>query len=433
MDTLNILVLHRLGDPEQAPLFLRRHVFKLKTYCPKHNYIYHDVTLPLPDFIRSTKFDAIILDVTLLCLRWADLATYQKMRQDLAFIADSNAFKIAYPQDDYDCHKVLDDWMCDWNVDIIFSVISSHWDILYPRFHSKGEIRLGFTGYIDDALVDFPRLPFHKRNIDIGYRARKLLPYFGGIGETKWQIGLRVAERARSAGLQTDIIIGDSGTLLGLQWLNFINNSKFTLGSNSGSGLLDPYGEIQRAVRKYLRQHPQANFQEVESQCFVGLDGRYTMTAISPRVFEAGLLESCQILVEGKYSGVLQPWQHYIPIKSDATDFDQVFLAMQDPTLVDRLIRDCRSALLDCNALRASHNSNLTIEMIGEIKTRKSVVSYCDKVAESSRRYNEIIVPKYRKVWYRSRVKRSLYSLLSKFPPLLHMAQSLRSLLKKLG
>lgn len=433
MDTLNILVLHRLGDPEQAPLFLRRHVFKLRTYYPEHNYIYHDTTLPLPDFIHGIEFDAIILDVTFLCLRWADPATYQQARHDFAFVADSNAVKIAYPQDEYDCNRILDDWMCDWNVDVVFSVISSHWDILYPRFHSKGEIRLGFTGYIDDALVDFPRLPFHKRNIDIGYRARKLLPYFGGIGETKWQIGLRVAERARSAGLQTDIIVGDSGTLLGLQWLNFINNSKFTLGSNSGSGLLDPYGEIQRAVRKYLRQHPQANFQEVESQCFVGLDGRYTMTAISPRVFEAGLLESCQILVEGEYSDVLQSWQHYIPIKSDAADFDQVLLAMQDRVLVDRLRRDCRSALLDCNALRASHNSSLTIELIGEIKTRKGVVSDCDVVAALSMHYAEIMAPYYRRSWHMQGARRSLRLLISKYPPLLHVARSLRSLVKKLG
>ena len=79
MDKLNILVLHRLGNPEIAPLFLRRHVFVLKEHFPEHNYIYHDSELPLPDCVRHGEFDAIVLDVTFLCLRWADKAVFRQI------------------------------------------------------------------------------------------------------------------------------------------------------------------------------------------------------------------------------------------------------------------------------------------------------------------------------------------------------------------
>ena len=45
---------------------------------------------------------------------------------------------------------------------------------------------------------------------------------------------------------------------------------------------------------------------------------------ISPRHFEASALRLCQILLEGKYSGVMRPMVHYIPLKKDFSNFDEV-------------------------------------------------------------------------------------------------------------
>jgi hypothetical protein len=78
-------------------------------------------------------------------------ANFRKHLADYAFVAESDAVKLAFPQDEYDCHQLLDDWMYDWKVDVVFSVIASGWDVLYPRYHRVGDIRLGYTGYIDEA------------------------------------------------------------------------------------------------------------------------------------------------------------------------------------------------------------------------------------------------------------------------------------------
>lgn len=426
MGRLNVLVLHRLGDANLAPMFLRRHVHALQLYCPEHNYIYHDVELPLPDFVRDLEFDAIVLDVTFLCLRWAGAEIFRRKLEEYAFVAESPAVKMAFPQDEYDCHQILDDWMCDWNVDVVFSVISSNLDVLYPEFHRQGEIRLGFTGYIDEALVDFAPKPFDQRRIEIGYRARKLAPYFGRIGEIKWSIGESVAELARARGLKCDIVLGESGTLLGEAWYEFINDSKFTLGSNSGSSLLDPYGKIQRCVRNFQAKNPAATFEEVERHCFAGLDGIYSFTAISPRVLEAGLLESCQILVEGEYSRLISAWEHYIPIKADASDFDDVYAAMQDKSLVSRLRSDCRAALLDCSALRASANARQVIDLIADLKSSKGVVSDTDAVAAAIKKYHETELPKFEKHWRQQAALRRIYQGIRKFPAMSWLAESLR-------
>lgn len=430
MDKLNILVLHRLGNPELAPNFLRHHVFSLKTNFPDHNYIYHDTVLSLPDYVRDTVFDAIILDVTFLCARWLPVAVFTSIKNEYGFVKYSDAVKIAFPQDEYDCNELLDDWMCDWGVDVVFSVISSHWDVLYPQYHKIGCIKLGYTGYIDETLISMECKPFANRVIDIGYRARKLPPYFGRIGETKWTIGRDVELHGKRAGLTTDIVLGDQGTLHGGAWLDFINNCKFTLGTNSGSSLLDPRGDIQQRVRAYLKKYPAASFEEIEERFFKGLDGRYSFTAISPRVLEAALLLSCQILVEGEYSGIIQPWEHYIPIRADASNFTDVLHAMRDQGLVERLIKNCKEVVLDTEDLRYKHKACKIIELIANRATDKRVTSSCDAVRKIAGQYERDMARKYAEYWHRQAFRRQLVRFLDRSPVVSRLVRSVRSMVR---
>lgn len=419
MGQLKVLILHSLGDPEKSPISLKNHVFALQKYCPEHEYVFHDTTTDRPWSLTGLEVDAIILDVTFLCARWAEGGGFHRLKRDYAFIADCTALKLAFPQDEYDCNELLDEWMCEWRIDVVFSVIAQHWDILYPKYSRTGEIRLAYTGYIDDSLAQIQPSPWDARWIDIGYRARKLPPYFGRLGEVKWQIGEIVKRLCIDSNLVNDIVTGDRGTLTGEAWLDFINNSKFTLGSNSGSSLLDPRGNIQRKVRRYIAEHPNASFDEVEKACFLGLDGRNEFTAISPRVIEAGMLGSCQILVEGYYSGIIKPWEHYIPIKADASDFDKVLEAMQDRELTDRLIACCRATLLDTSALHYRSYANEVIRLIAErtpdsgvcavgtkvqpviqIKIRRLLMLMFQRFLESVlRSFWRVLVPKAARSW----------------------------------
>jgi hypothetical protein len=361
---MNILVLHKLGNPVNAPHFLVRHVFSLKNNFPGHNYIYHDCHLSIPIWLKDFEFDAIILDVTLLCARWSPQESYRKTLQDLDFVRTSNAFKIAMPQDEYDCNEVLDKWMVDWRIDVVYSVLSENHDLIYPEYHKTGVIKMAFTGYLDESSIEVARKSFHSRRIDIGYRARKLPAYFGRIGSEKEQVGLAVAKKAADHGLNIDIKIGVEHSFHGIHWLNFLGESKFTLGSNSGSSLLDPVGAIRRKVYDYVWRHPEARFEDIEAACFPGLDGKQQFTAISPRIMEAAVMDSCQILVPGHYSGIFSPWEHYIPIAADARDFDEVRKAMADDSLVLPMIARARDAILSHPQLRYSHQAAAVLETI---------------------------------------------------------------------
>lgn len=430
MEQLSILVLHSLGDPANAPAFLLQHVFALQRNFPEHNYLYHDATLPLPDYVADLDFDAIVLDVTFLTARWASFEFLQTRKNAYSFVRESSAVKIAFPQDEYDCNVLLDEWMCEWNIDVVFSVIASGWDVLYPRYHKCGNIRLGYTGYVDESLIDRLNKPFLDRTIDLGYRAKKLPPYFGRIGQTKWTIGREVARLGKDAGLKVDIELGDKGTLFGDAWFRFIDDSKFTLGSNSGSSLLDPTGEIQRKVRAYLMSNADATFEAVEEACFAGQDGLHIFTAVSPRVLEASLLESAQILVDGEYSGIVKPWDHFIPIRDDASNFEEVRSAIADTAEVLRMIKRCREAILSVDALRYRTSAKVTLELIRDLAGRRGYMANQGKVDKAIRRYAEEMPFRYSAYWRRQHLRGRFVRAVAPYPMLFQTLRSIARMLR---
>ena len=66
---------------------------------------------------------------------------FEKIKSKYSFVADSKALKIAFPQDEYDCSNLLDQWMCIWKIDIVYSVLSSNLNLIYPKFYKFGTIK----------------------------------------------------------------------------------------------------------------------------------------------------------------------------------------------------------------------------------------------------------------------------------------------------
>jgi hypothetical protein len=262
---------------------------------------------------------------------------------------DSKAVKIALPQDEYDQTARLDDWLASWRVDLIYSVCYAHRDVFYLKASQHAEIVEGLTGYIDDADIAMMRRfarPFADREIDVGYRARNLPPYFGRFSRLKAEIGERFLAPAQGFGLRVDISLDPKDVLVGDDWLKFLGNCRFTLGCESGSSLLDPRGEIRAACGAYLREHPEAGFDEVEAACFPGQDMQRIFSAISPRLFEAALAGSCQVLVPGHYLGVLHPDEHYIPLAADFSNIAAVLDELRDWRRAGQRAEACRKVLL---------------------------------------------------------------------------------------
>jgi hypothetical protein len=373
-DRLNILVLHRLGDPLYWRTAVRDLEYLLPDHAGTHSYIVHAADQPLPAFIKDLRFDGIVMGPTFLCARYAR-HTMAAVLEAFDFIRTSDAFKIALPQDDYDAHAVLDRWMVDWRIDVVYAACSTHWDVLYPRYSKAGAIRQGYTGYIADSWLNrwrHPR-PFAARPIDVSYRARKLPPNFGRIGHIKGVIGERFAAHPATAGLKLDLSTDPEDLLVGPRWHEFLDSSKFCLATNTGSSLLDPNGDIRRCVERYQIRTADAAFEEVEAHCFPGQDGRYSFTAISPRNLEAALAETVQIATPGPYGDILNAHDHYIALEPDCSNAPDVVAQMNDRIRVDRIRRNARSAVLDRPELRASTQAASLIEQIASGVASKRV------------------------------------------------------------
>src|SRR5207344_3271253 len=95
-----------------------------------------------------------------------------------------------------------------------------------------------------------------------------------------------VAEGSRR-GLRLDVSLEAADTLLGDDWFRFLLRSRYTIGVESGAGILDRDGRIRACADQYVTDHPAAAFEEVEQHCFAGLDGNLNLRTISPRHLEA--------------------------------------------------------------------------------------------------------------------------------------------------
>ena len=111
----------------------------------------------------------------------------------------------------------------------------------------------------------------------------------------------------------------------------------------------DNDGAIWFKGNDYIAKHPDASFEQIEEACFKGKDGKFDLKALSPRHLEACLTETCQVLIEGNYNGILKPDVHYIPVKPDFSNLEEVFSKMQNTELTKYLVANAYNDIVLSN------------------------------------------------------------------------------------
>lgn len=265
-------------------------------------------------------------------------------------VVESARIRIAMPQDDYSCCDILDQFMCDWGVTHVYSPITRDLNVLYPRATAKS-VRFGeaLTGYVDEA--EFERVsrlarPFAQREIDVGQRVRLLSPHLGEQATTKgvWAIGF--AKVAQESGFRCDVSSRTEDTLLGDDWYRFLGNTKFTVGAKGGASLADPKGRLADQVRRMRVRSPQIQDDEIRRRLktYRGKVGDFS--AISPRMFEAAAMGTCQILRRDDYLEGFEPWKHYVPV-DDVSQLDERVLAvMRDKDRAAEIVQSSQDLLI---------------------------------------------------------------------------------------
>ena len=193
--------------------------------------------------------------------------------------------------------------------------------------------------------------PDSERTVDVGYRGRKL-PYSMCRGsQEKHVIGVEFKERALSVGLRVDIETDERERMYGNAWPRFLGNCKAVLGVEAGVSVFDIDNVVRPKYARICEGHPDTTYPNCSFEDFHGAvlgpyEDRIYYRTISPRHFEAAAFRNCQILFEGKYSGILRPMVHYIPLKKDFSNFDEVIRKFRDAHLRKELLENAYRDLI---------------------------------------------------------------------------------------
>jgi hypothetical protein len=179
-------------------------------------------------------------------------------------------------------------------------------------------------------------LPPGKRQIDIGYRAYNLPYYLGKGAQEKTEIAVGFCERAKELDLKLDIETDVQHRLTGKAWHRFLANCRACLGVEGGASVFDLDGVVYAEWERIMASYPTitfAEFQEIAGGVLQDWEGRIPYRSFTPRHFEAAAFRVSQILFEGEYSGMMQPMVHYIPLRKDYSNFDDVVRVFRDEAL----------------------------------------------------------------------------------------------------
>lgn len=347
-----LVVYYNHEPPAVTRLTLTQNVRALDASECGHDVIYYNAfedcptpdaraePLPRPSWARRGEFDAAVLHYSFLAFHWNELALF-KWKRLFRWIGELECPKLAMPQDEYDRAGLLDEWLYEWGVSILFTVFDgTRIGPLYPTCRRTARLFWCLPGYIDEPTaraVESRLRPHRKRRCDVAYRARHLPFWFGRASQFKHSVADAVAPRAAAHGLKTDISTRDGDTIPGAKWLDFLADGRGVIGCEGGVSAVDWRGETEARARLILKGNPLISFDEFSRRMPAGWDD-YGFLSVSPRHFEAVITRTCQVLVEGEYSGVLEADKHYIPLRRDFSNVDEALEKLGDERLVNDMV-----------------------------------------------------------------------------------------------
>jgi len=163
------------------------------------------------------------------------------------------------------------------------------------------------------------------RPIHLGFRGARYGLWLGDVERT--QVLDYFKDRATDLGLVADI---EFTRYPREEWIVFLNRCQGTVGAESGTYYLEKDDHTMDAVQLYLRRHPAATFAEVFERFYQNYPNPVSGKAVSSRHFEPMGTKTCQILLEGDYNGILTADQHFLSLKKDFSNIEEVVGRFKD-------------------------------------------------------------------------------------------------------
>jgi len=281
--------------------------------------------------VRKERFDAVVLHYTFLSVRTVGHQFYC-WKYRFNWLGDYEVPVVAIPQDEGNYAEILDEWLKELNVSVIFSVHFRENGPLYPLMRHRAMILPCLPGYIDAGSAKKQAAlarPMNERANDIVYRAMRLPLRFGCAGRMKSLVADKVLDTGRRLRLQMDVSADPDNPIPGNQWFDFLRSGRCAIGCEGGYSAIDWRGELTQQIDNIMDADAPLTLEELNKKLPSGWD-QYRLLTITPRHLEAAMTRTAQLLIEGEYKGILIPGRHYLPIKRDFSNLEEVLSATRD-------------------------------------------------------------------------------------------------------
>jgi hypothetical protein len=299
----------------------------------------------ISDALNLERFDVLGIHYT---LHLSAKDNYYLGTKSMQRIAEFKGLKCVWLHDEYRNVNDVVEKLHRMKIDIIFTLASGAVkDVLYPKYKlPHARVETVFAGYAPLTEKNSMTAPLIGRDIDIGYRTRRPPFWLGQLGQEKINIGLGVKERAGNTQLVVDISVEEKDRVYGKKWDLFLRRCKTVLCVESGASILDFEGNVEKIVDDELLKNPQLTFADIYDRHLKEIDGKWLLNPVSPRVMEAAAAKTVMIGFEGKYSGIIFPWKHYIPLKKDFSNLNEVFAAIQNSSFLQEIANNTYNDLI---------------------------------------------------------------------------------------
>lgn len=287
----------------------------------------------LPPALDTLNFRAIVLHYSLF-----GGGTYFFDGHFQQYLSNSKtSYKIAIFQDEFRYCQKRFKFLNRHSIDCIYTLVEPpYFQLTYRKYTGVPKLISHIPGYVSEGLLSAVR-KFGRRDedrtIDIGYRGRPLEFYMGKGAQEKSAIATGFLERAKGLPLKVDIDRTERSRLYGDAWYRFTGNCRGFLGVEAGVSIFDLEDTVRTECDKRLLRNPKLLFQQLHDEFLYQYEDNVPYRTISPRHFEAAAFRVTQILFEGRYSGILKPMVHYIPLKKDFSNFEKVVDLFTNPSV----------------------------------------------------------------------------------------------------
>lgn len=286
---------------------------------------------------EGKDYDVVIIHYSI-CIIFSDYVSRFLRKSLRAF----KGMKIQIIQDEYRWVNRMMAEMVYLGIDGILSLLEvDKLNAVYRHPGLKGVLKVSsLAGYISKEWerVDSPATA--ERGTHLIYRGNHLPYWLGNAAREKTALTKAYLKHLGNRNLVLDISSDPEDRIYGEDWLAFMKSGKAVIGLEGGASIFDFDESAEKSVRKYLLNNPEARYEEVHAKFLASVEGNVNYRMITPRSFEAIATKTVQVMYPGEYTGILEPWRHYVPMERDFSNANEVCDLLTDDVFLQKMADD---------------------------------------------------------------------------------------------